>query len=44
MVQQGIVYTGIDSDWFQVFLGTMLVASVLVNNFIRRLASETKRE
>jgi simple sugar transport system permease protein len=44
MVQQGIVYTGIDSDWFQVFLGTMLVASVLVNNFIRRLASEAKRE
>ncbi len=44
MVQQGIVYTGIDSDWFQVFLGTMLVAAVMVNNFMRRLASEAKKE
>jgi simple sugar transport system permease protein len=44
MVQQGIVYTGIDSDWFQVFLGTMLVAAVMVNNFMRRLASESKKK
>jgi simple sugar transport system permease protein len=36
MVQQGIVITGIDADWFQVFLGAMLVAAVLVNNAIRR--------
>jgi simple sugar transport system permease protein len=38
MVQQGIVITGVDADWFQVFLGAMLVAAVLVNNFIRRAA------
>ena len=44
MVQQGIVYTGIDSDWFQVFLGTMLVAAVMVNNYMRRLASEAKKK
>jgi ribose/xylose/arabinose/galactoside ABC-type transport system permease subunit len=28
----------VDADWFQVFLGAMLVAAVLVNNFIRRAA------
>jgi simple sugar transport system permease protein len=39
MVQQGIVITGVDADWFQVFLGVMLVAAVIVNNFIRRRAS-----
>jgi simple sugar transport system permease protein len=36
MVQQGIVITGIDADWFQVFLGIMLVAAVLANNYVRR--------
>jgi simple sugar transport system permease protein len=40
MVQQGIVITGVDADWFQVFLGVMLVAAVVFNNFIRRRASE----
>jgi simple sugar transport system permease protein len=42
MVQQGIIYTGIDSDWFLAFLGTMLIVAVLVNNFIRKRASEAK--
>lgn len=42
MVQQGIIFTGIDSDWFLVFLGAMLVIAVLVNNFIRKQASESK--
>jgi simple sugar transport system permease protein len=36
MVQQGIVITGADADWFQVFLGAMLIAAVLVNNWTRR--------
>lgn len=42
MVQQGIVFTGIDSDWFQVFLGGMLIVAVLINNYIRKRASEAK--
>lgn len=42
IVQQGIIFTGIDSDWFQVFLGAMLIVAVLVNNFIRKRASEAK--
>lgn len=36
MVQQGIVITGVDADWFQVFLGVMLIAAVLVNEWTRR--------
>jgi simple sugar transport system permease protein len=40
MVQQGIVITGIDADWFQVFLGLMLVLAVIVNNFVRRRTTE----
>jgi simple sugar transport system permease protein len=36
MVSQGIFFTGVDADWFQVFLGSMLLAAVLVNQFVRR--------
>ncbi|MCG8416334.1 MAG: ABC transporter permease [Proteobacteria bacterium] len=43
MVRQGIVFAGVDADWFQVALGSMLVMAVLVNSVIRRKAAETKR-
>jgi simple sugar transport system permease protein len=39
MVRQGIVFSGVDADWFQVFLGAMLLAAVLVNNWVRRRAT-----
>lgn len=35
MVQQGIVYAGINADWFQFVLGAMLLAAVLLNRFVR---------
>ncbi|MXW83542.1 MAG: ABC transporter permease, partial [Rhodothermaceae bacterium] len=38
MVRQGIVFAGVDADWFQVFLGVMLLIAVLVNHWIRRKA------
>jgi len=43
MVRQGIVFAGVDADWFQVFLGVMLVVAVLVNNYVREKAAEMKR-
>ncbi|MFC5420612.1 MAG: ATPase [Stutzerimonas stutzeri] len=39
MVSIGLTYTSFDSDWFQVFLGGMLLLAVLFNNFIRRKAT-----
>ena len=39
MVQQGIVITGIDGDWYQVFIGAVLLAAVIFNNFVRRKAA-----
>jgi simple sugar transport system permease protein len=42
MVQQGIFFTGVNTDWFQVFVGAMLLGAVLFNNFIRRRASEAR--
>jgi simple sugar transport system permease protein len=36
IVQIGIGYTSIDNNWYRVFLGVMLLAAVLFNNYIRR--------
>ena len=41
MVRQGIVMTGVDADWFQVFLGATLVVAVIFNDFVRKKATET---
>lgn len=42
MVKQGIVFAGVDADWFNVFLGAMLIIAVLVNNFIRSSAEKAR--
>jgi simple sugar transport system permease protein len=38
MAQQGIVFAGWDSDWFQAFLGALLLVATLLNHYIRRRA------
>jgi simple sugar transport system permease protein len=38
MVKQGIRITGVDGDWFMVFVGGVLVAGVIFNNYIRTRA------
>jgi simple sugar transport system permease protein len=40
MVQQGIVITGIGGDWYQVFVGGVLVLAVIFNNFVRLRAAK----
>jgi simple sugar transport system permease protein len=35
VVQIGITYTNISSDWFRVFLGVMLLLAVLFNHYVR---------
>jgi simple sugar transport system permease protein len=40
MVQQGIIITGVDGDWFRVFVGAVLVLAVIFNNFIRQQAAK----
>jgi len=40
MVQQGIIITGVDGDWFRVFVGGILVIAVIFNNFIRTQAAK----
>ncbi|MEZ5450414.1 MAG: ABC transporter permease [Thiolinea sp.] len=38
MVQIGITYTNINLDWFQVFMGAILLIAVVLNNWVRRKA------
>ncbi len=42
MVRQGVVMSGVDADWFQVFLGGMLVVAVVFNNFVRQRAQRER--
>jgi simple sugar transport system permease protein len=39
MVSIGIFYTGWDTNWVQLFLGGLLLAAVLANNYFRKLAT-----
>ncbi len=41
-VQMGIFYTGIDTDWFKVFMGVMMLLAVLFNDYIRRKATAAR--
>ena len=36
IVKQGIIFAGVDADWFQVFMGVMLVSAVLVNGRFKK--------
>jgi simple sugar transport system permease protein len=42
MVQQGIVFSGVDSDWYKAFLGAMLIAAVMVNRTVQRRVVEAR--
>jgi simple sugar transport system permease protein len=39
MVQIGLVLQGVSSDWYQAFIGAMLIIAVIVNRYIRRFAA-----
>ena len=42
VVQIGITYTNVSSDWFRVFLGVMLLLAVLFNHYVRRRVSQAQ--
>jgi len=41
-VQMGIFYTGVDTDWFKLFMGLMMVIAVLFNSYVLRRATESR--
>jgi simple sugar transport system permease protein len=42
IVKQGLFFAGISSDWYQAFLGALLLGAVLVNNWIRTRAAQVR--
>jgi simple sugar transport system permease protein len=38
ITQQGIRFAGFGNDWYQAFLGLLLLGAVLVNNWVRSRA------
>ena len=42
VVQMGIFFMNVDSSWFRVFLGGMLLIAVIFNNFVRSKATSGK--
>ena len=42
MTKQGIFFAGIPGDWYQAFLGVLLLLAVVVNNYIRQRATMTR--
>lgn len=43
IVEQGIVFAGVDADWYRAFIGLILLLAVLLNSYVRKLAMETRR-
>jgi simple sugar transport system permease protein len=43
VVQMGIFYTGVNTDWFRVFLGTMLLVAVIFNTYVRTRVTGGRR-
>jgi simple sugar transport system permease protein len=43
MVSVGVIYAGVDANWYQVFLGVMLLAAVFLNGYVRKYATEARR-
>ena len=42
VVQIGITYTNLNSEWFRVFLGLMLLLAVLFNHQVRRRVTQAR--
>lgn len=42
ITRQGLFFAGISSDWYQAFLGLLLLAAVLVNNWVRTRAAQVR--
>jgi simple sugar transport system permease protein len=43
MVQEGIVFAGVDADWYKAVVGIILLLAVLLNSYVRKLAMEARR-
>lgn len=43
IVEQGIVFAGVDVNWYKAVVGVILLLAVLLNSYVRKLAMEKRR-
>jgi simple sugar transport system permease protein len=43
IVQEGIVFSGVDANWYIAFIGLILLLAVMLNSYVRKLAMEARR-
>lgn len=43
IVEEGVVFAGVNADWYKAFIGIILLLAVLLNNYVRKLAMEVRR-
>ena len=43
IVQEGIVFAGVDANWYKAVVGVILLLAVLLNSYVRKLAMEARR-
>src|SRR6266700_872661 len=43
MVEEGVVFAGVNADWYKTFIGVILLLAVLLNSYVRKLAMEVRR-
>jgi simple sugar transport system permease protein len=43
IVEEGIVFAGVNADWYKAFIGIILLLAVLLNSYVRKLAMEVRR-
>jgi simple sugar transport system permease protein len=42
IVEEGIVFAGVDADWYKAVVGIILLLAVLLNSYVRKLALEAR--
>ena len=43
IVQEGIVFAGVNAEWYKAVIGIILLLAVLLNSYVRKLAMEARR-
>ncbi len=43
IVEEGIVFAGVNAEWYKAVIGLILLLSVLLNSYVRKLAMEARR-
>jgi simple sugar transport system permease protein len=43
IVEEGIVFAGVDANWYKAVVGVILLLAVLLNSYVRKLAMEARR-